>query len=116
MLNYLKIAGMGLVAASLLILGWNANGWRIRAAQAEVLQLELRNELQRRVAEQVRAKQAESARLAVEAKLAAKEEEIAKGVKTVQRTIVKHVQKNTECDLPEPVASQLQRLREGGEP
>lgn len=116
MLSYLKIVGAGLFVASLIILGWNINGWRIRAAEADTLQIELRNELQRRIAEQVRVKQADDARLAAEAALQAKEAEIAKGVKTVKETIVKYVPKsNPDCDVPEPVARGLQHLREGGE-
>lgn len=115
MLSYLKIGAAGLFAASLIILGWHVNGWRIRAAEADTLQIELRNELQRRIAEQVRVKQADDARLAAEAKLQAKEAEIAKGVKTVKETVVKYVQKNADCDVPEPVARGLQHLREGGE-
>ncbi len=115
MLSYLKIAGAGLFVASLLILGWKANGWRIKAAQAEVARLELRNELQRRVAEQVKVKQANDARLAAETALQAKDAEIAKGVKTVKQTIVKYVKANPVCDLSDEPASQLQKLREGGE-
>lgn len=115
MLSYLKIGAAGLFAASLIILGWNINGWRIRAAEADTLQIELRNELQRRIAEQVRVKQADDARLALEAKLQAKEAEIAKGVKTVKQTIIKHVKANPDCDVPDDVARGLQHLREGGE-
>ena len=112
---YAKVAIAVVLFISLFVGGWKANGWRLEAQAAEVLRLELRNELQRRVAEQVRAKEAETARLEAEAKLTAKEEEIAKGVKTVKETVVKYVKQNAECDLPEPVAGQLQKLREGGE-
>jgi hypothetical protein len=116
MLNYLKLGGAALIVAALLYGGWAVNGWRLEAQAAEVLRLELRNELQRRIAEQVRVKQADDARLAAEAKLSAKEAEIAKTVKTVKETIVKYVPKsNPECDIPEPVASQLQHLRSGGD-
>jgi|JI9StandDraft_2_1071091.scaffolds.fasta_scaffold78998_5 hypothetical protein len=115
MLNYLRIGGAALIALALLYGGWAVNGWRLEAQAAEVLRLELRNELQRRVAEQVRVKQADDARLAAEAALSAKEAEIAKGVKVVKETVVKYVKQNADCDLPEPVASQLQHLREGGE-
>lgn len=112
---YAKAAIIVCLSILLVVGGWKANGWRLEAQVAEVLRLELRNELQRRVAEQVRAKEAETARLEAEAKLTAKEEEIAKGVKTVKETVVKYVKQNAECDLPEPVASQLQHLRSGGE-
>ena len=112
---YAKAAIIVVLSILLVVGGWKANGWRLEAQAAETLRLELRNELQRRVAEQVRAKEAETARLEAEAKLTAKEEEIAKGVKTVKETVVKYVKQNAECDLPEPVASQLQHLRSGGE-
>lgn len=115
MLTYLKWIGAGLVASALIVGGWQINGWRMEAHAAEVLRLELRNELQRRIAEQVRVKQADDARLAAEAALQAKEAEIAKGVKVVKETVVKYVKANPDCDLPEPVAGQLQKLREGGE-
>jgi len=112
---YAKVAIAVVLAILLVLAGAKVNGWRLESQAAEVLRLELRNELQRRVAEQVRAKEAETARLEAEAKLTAKEEEIAKGVKTVKETVVKYVKQNAECDLPEPVASQLQHLRSGGE-
>lgn len=112
---YAKAAIIVCLSILLVMGGWKANGWRLEAQAAETLRLELRNELQRRVAEQVRAKEAETARFEAEAKLTAKEEEIAKGVKTVKETVVKYVKQNADCDLPEPVASQLQHLRSDGE-
>lgn len=112
---YAKTALATIAVLLLLTLGWKVNGWRIEAGAAEALRLELRNELQRRVAEQVKVKQANDARLAAETALQAKDAEIAKGVKTVKQTIVKYVKANPDCDVPDPVASQLQHLREGGE-
>ena len=112
---YAKTALATLAVLLLLTLGWKANGWRIEATNAATLRLELRAELQRRVAEQVRVKQANDARMAAEVALQAKEADIAKGVKTVKQTVVKYVKANPDCDLPEPVAGQLQKLREGGE-
>ena len=107
MLNYLKIAGMGLVAASLLILGWNANGWRIRAAQAEVLQLELRNELQRRV-------RADADRLALQIKLSEAEARIGTGVRIVTKTVREYVQDKPDCRIASPVViNGLRDLRAG---
>lgn len=109
MLNYLKIAGMGLVAASLLILGWNINGWRIRAAQAEVLQLELRNELQRRV-------RADADRLALQVKLSEAEARIGSGVRIVTKTIREYVQDTSLCRISSPVSDGLRDLRAGNMP
>jgi C4-dicarboxylate-specific signal transduction histidine kinase len=115
MLNYLKLTGAALIVAALVYGGWAANGWRIKAAQAEVLKVELRNELQRRVAEQVKTKQANDARLAAEIALQAKEATIVERVKVVKQTVYKHVKANPLCDIPDEPASQLQKLREGGD-
>jgi hypothetical protein len=115
MFTYIKIAGAGLVVASLIILGWNANGWRLKAAQAETLRLELRNELQRRVAEQVKVREANEARIKAELALQKKQAAITEKVKIVKQTVIKHVKANPDCDIPDPVASELQRLRTGGE-
>lgn len=109
MLSYLKIAGMGLVAASLLILGWNVNGWRIRAAQAEVLQLELRNELQRRV-------RADADRLALQIKLSEAEARIGTGVRIVTKTVREYVQDKPDCRIAAPVSDGLRDLRAGNMP
>lgn len=115
MLSYLKLGGAALIVAALLYGGWTANGWRLKAAQADALKIELRNELQRRVAEQVRTKQANDARLAAEIALQAKDAKIVERVKVVKQTVYKHVKTNPDCDLPDPVAGELQKLREGGE-
>jgi len=112
---YTKAAIIAALSIALIVGGWKAATWRLEAQAAEVLRLELRNELQRRVAEQVKAAAADKARLAAEVALQAKEAAIANNVKTVKQTVIKYVEKNPDCDLPEPVASQLQRLREGGE-
>ena len=113
---YTKAAIIACLSILLIVGGWKAATWRLEAQAAEVLRVELRNELQRRVAEQVKAAAADRARLAAETALQAKEAAIANNVKTVKQTIVKYVKSdNPACDLPDPVASQLQRLREGGE-
>jgi hypothetical protein len=46
---YAKAAIIVVLTISLFVGGWKANGWRLEAQAAEVLRLELRNELQRRV-------------------------------------------------------------------
>ena len=102
---YLKWGGAGLLVASLIIMGWMANGWRIKSATADVLKLELRDELQRRV-------KADADRLTLQVKLSEAEARIGTGVRIVTKTIKQYVQQNSGCDLPEPVASQLQQLRE----
>lgn len=109
MLPYLKIGAAGLFAASLIILGWHVNGWRIRAAQAEVLQVELRNELQRRV-------RADADRLALQVKLSEAEARIGTGVKVVTKTIREYIHDSAPCRISSPVSDQLRQLRAGDMP
>ncbi len=106
MLSYLKIAGVGLFVASLLILGWQANGWRIKAAQAEVARLELRNEIERRV-------KADADRLALQVQLSAKEAKIGAGVKVVTKTIREYIHDTVPCRISAPVSNSLRALRAG---
>jgi len=120
MLGYLKAIGAGLFVASLIIFGFKVATWRADAALLEVARLELRNELQRRVKSDADKKTARDERDAARAQLSElhlknKEAEIVKNVKAVKETVVKYVKINPDCDLPEPVAGQLQKLREGGE-
>lgn len=106
MLSYLKIAGAGLFVASLIILGWTANGWRIKAAQAEVLKVELRNELQRRV-------KADADRLSLQVKLSEAEARIGSGVRIVTKTIREYVKDSPDCRIHAPVSNGLRDLRAG---
>lgn len=106
MLSYLKIAGAGLFVASLIILGWTANGWRIKAAQAEVLKVELRNELQRRV-------RADADRLSLQVKLSEAEARIGTGVRIVTKTVREYVQDKPDCRISAPVSNGLRDLRAG---
>lgn len=109
MLSYLKIAGAGLFVASLLILGWKANGWRIQAAQAEVARLELRNEIERRV-------KADADRLALQVKLSDAEARIGTGVRIVTKTVREYVQDKPDCRIAAPVSNGLRDLRAGNMP
>ena len=109
MLSYLKIAGAGLFVASLLILGWKANGWRIKAAEAEVARLELRDEIERRV-------KADADRLALQVKLSEAEARIGTGVKVVTKTIREYVHDTVPCRISAPVSSGLRDLRAGNVP
>lgn len=107
MWHYAQWAFTGLFVAGLILAGWTANGWRLRAAQAEGYRLELRNELQRRVA-------ADAKRLALQRQLETAQAQVIERVKIVKQTVTKYVPApNPACDLPDPVASQLQRLRQG---
>jgi len=98
----------GVLLALLFILGWQANGWRTKAGQAEAYRIELRNELQRRVA-------ADAKRLAIQRELDAAQAQVIERVKVVKQTVVKYVEAKPECDLNEFVASRLLKLRQGND-
>lgn len=103
-MNTVKIVGAGLVAAALIILGFKAATWRADAMQLEVAKLELRNEIQRRVA-------SDAARLDVQNKLTQAQELLAKKLGTTLKAINDHASKSPECDVSDDVASQLSVLR-----
>jgi hypothetical protein len=106
--TYLRLGLWAAFVAGLVYAGWVANGWRLKAATAEGYRLELRNELERRVA-------ADVARLKAQRELATAQARVVEKVKIVKQTVTKYVPQNSECDLPDPVAGQLQRLREGAD-
>jgi len=105
---YLRLGLWAAFVAGLVYAGWVANGWRLKAATAEGYRLELRNELERRVA-------ADVARLKAQRELATAQARVVEKVKIVKQTVTKYVPQNPDCDLPDPVAGQLQRLREGAD-
>jgi hypothetical protein len=106
--TYLRLGLWAAFVLGLVYAGWVANGWRLKAATAEGYRLELRNELERRVA-------ADVARLKAQRELATAQARVVEKVKIVKQTVTKYVPQNSECDLPDPVAGQLQRLREGAD-
>lgn len=108
MINWLQWALMGLLVGGLILMGWVANGWRMQALEAVNLRRDLRHEIQRRVT-------ADAERLALTRQLVAAEGKVTERIKVVKQTVTKHVPANADCDLPEPVAGQLQRLRSGGD-
>ncbi len=108
-MTYLRLGLWAAFVTGLVYAGWVANGWRLKAATAEGYRLELRNELERRVA-------ADVARLKAQRELATAQARVVEKVKIVKQTVTKYVpQNNPDCDLPDPVAGQLQRLREGAD-
>ena len=109
MLTYLKLGGAALIALALLYGGWAANGWRIKAAQADVLRVELRNELERRV-------KADADRLGLQEKLSEAEARIGTGVKLVTKTIREFIHDAAPCRISSPVSDQLRALRAGNMP
>jgi polyphosphate kinase len=105
---YLRLGLWAAFVLGLVYAGWVANGWRLKAATAEGYRLELRNELERRVA-------ADVARLKAQRELATAQARVVEKVKIVKQTVTKYVPQNAECDLNDIVAGQLQRLREGAD-
>ena len=109
MLGYLKAIGAGLVVASLIILGFKIATWRSEAALLEVAKIELRNEIERRVA-------ADADRLALQIKLSEAEAKVGTGVRTVTKTIREFIHDAPSCRISRPVSDQLRSLRAGNVP
>lgn len=95
-----------IVLAAVAYGGWTVNGWRNEAARAQALAAQLLAETKKRVA-------LEATRLDLQRRLDERREQVGEKVKTITKTIIRYVGENPECDLPDAVASQLQRLREG---
>ena len=74
--------------------------------QLEVAKLELRNELQRRVA-------SDAARLDVQNKLTQAQELLAKKLGVTLKAIQDHAPTSPNCDVPDDIAGQLSKLRKG---
>lgn len=107
---------LGLAVAGALIFGWQANGWRYKAAQAADLKILLRNEMQRRVAADAARLAADRAAIAAQKRLTEKEAEIGRRTKETIRRIVVHVPDRRDCDLGEPAVGMLNRARAGLDP
>lgn len=106
MTSWIQWALIGLLVGGLILTGWVANGWRMQALDAANLRRDLAHEIQRRVT-------ADAERLAVTRQLVAAEGQVRERVKIVKQTVTKYVPANPDCDLADPVAGQLQRLRTG---
>ncbi len=104
MLTYLKIALAGLLVASVLILGWEARGWRVEAQAAKQLRVDLAHEKERRVA-------ADRHRLAVEESLAMAESQTHETIRELIKRVVVKVPDNRDCDLDADVVRMLERAR-----
>jgi len=105
--GYLKYAGSALVVLALIFAGFKAATWRADAMQLEVAKLELRNEIQRRVA-------SDAARLDVQNKLTQAQELLARKLGSTLKAINDHAPKSPDCDVPDDIAGQLSKLRSGG--
>lgn len=108
-----KYAGMAIAVLALIFLGFKVATWRAEALQlsearkvAEDAKTELRHQIERTV-------EADKQRLAMQEKLTQAQEMLAKKLGTTLKAIQDNVPKNSGCDIPDPVASQLSRLRDG---
>lgn len=113
----------GLLVAAGLILGWSANGWRLKAAQAADLRILLRNETERRVAAdaarltaQRLQKQADTLRLEMQKRLTAAEARINARTRAAIKQVYVHVPDNRDCDLGDEPVGMLNRARAGLDP
>jgi hypothetical protein len=88
--TFLRLGLWAAFVLGLIYAGWIANGWRLKAATAEGYRLELRNELERRVA-------ADVARLKAQRELAEARSRVVEKIKTVKQTVIKYVPSNPEC-------------------
>ena len=104
MLDYLKYAAGGLMVALLLIAGFKAASWRADALQLENAKAELRHQIERTVA-------SDRERFAMQEKLTKAQEALAKKLGTTLKAIQDHEAKSPDCDISDPVASQLSVLR-----
>jgi hypothetical protein len=118
----LKWAGAGVIAATLLIMGWNVWGWYAAAGQLENAKAALRDETKRRIEAVAERNIAQADLDRARSALAQKELEATKsrvegGVKVITKTIREHAKPdNSDCDIGEPVAGMLQRARAGNLP
>lgn len=104
---YLKAGALLVFVLGLVVIGWKANGWRIDAAKAEGYRLELRNELQRRVA-------ADAARLDLQRKLETAKARVEIKTQEVIKKVKVYVPSNRDCDLNDDVVRLLNDARAGG--
>ena len=106
MLAAAKYLGGGLAVLALLFMGFKAASWRADALQLENAKIELRNQIERTVA-------SDRERLAVQEKLTQAQELLARKLGTTLKAI-QDAPTSPDCDISDPVASQLQSLRKGG--
>ena len=103
---YTKAAIIACLSILLIVGGWKAATWRLEAQAAEVLRLELRAELERRV-------KADADRLSLQVKLSEAEAKIGTGVKVVTKTIREFIHDAPSCRISRPVSDGLRDLRAG---
>ena len=106
---YTKAAIIAVLSITLIVGGWKAATWRLEAQAAEVLRLELRAELERRVS-------ADADRLSLQVKLSEAEARIGTGVRIVTKTVRQYVKDVPDCRIAAPVSNGLRDLRAGNMP
>jgi hypothetical protein len=107
---YAKAAIIAVLSIALIVGGWKAATWRLEAQAAEVLRLELRAELERRV-------KADADRLSLQVKLSEAEAKIGTGVKIVTKSIREFIHDTAPCRITNrAVIDGLRSLRAGEAP
>lgn len=118
---YTKTAIIAVLAILCVYGGFKVSGWWHEAQMVKAARAELRAEQQRRINAVAEKNTVQTERDAArnelaELRLEANKAKIDQSVRDVKQTIAKHVKSdNPPCDLPDPVAGELQKLREGGE-
>jgi hypothetical protein len=103
---YTKAVIIAALSIALIVGGWKAATWRLEAKAAEVLRLELRAELERRV-------RADADRLSLQVKLSEAEARIGTGVRIVTKTVRQYVKDVPDCRIAAPTSNGLRDLRAG---
>jgi len=101
-----KPIALGLLVAAVICAGWNVAKWKQRSDLLDAAKAEIRHQIERTA-------RSDADRLALEVKIAGREDAVKQGAKIIKETVVEYVKDNRDCDVSEPVASQLQRARAG---
>ena len=111
-MGYLKYAGSALVVLALIFAGFKVATWRADALQlaeaktvAENARIELRHQIERTA-------KSDEDRLALQEKLTAAQDLLAKKLGSTLNAIKDHAPTSPLCDIPDDTAGQLSKLRQ----
>ena len=104
-MTWIKTIAASLAVLGLIWTGWQANGWRLKAAEASIARAELRAEMTKRIQAEVDGRE-------IQRKLDIANAKINSKVKAYQ-TKVKQNAPSLDCVVPRDFVDGLQSLREG---
>ena len=104
-MTWIKTIAASLAVLGLIWAGWQANGWRLKAAEASIARAELRAEMTKRIQAEVDGRE-------IQRKLDIANAKINSKVKAYQ-TKVKQNAPSLDCVVPRDFVDGLQSLREG---